>query len=278
MIRIRVMTDRDLPVMQRLKQQAGWNQTDADLRRYLQLQPDGCFIAERDGQPVGTTTTCIFGPVAWIAMVLVDQSLRRQGIGAALMKHAMEFLETQGVRSMRLDATPLGQPVYEKLGFHGEYQLARYEGVLPHGEAVPGVASIGADDLEAIVKLDRAVTGTNRGKMLHALYAENPTAMRVVRREGRLAGFVTMRPGSRAMQIGPCLASADAGPLLLADACHRYAGQAVFIDVPIAHAAATAFAERKGLRVQRHLLRMARGEPVIERIAEMWASSGPEKG
>jgi len=63
----------------RLKEQVGWNQLEADWRRLLELQPDGCFFAELGGVPLGTVTTCRFGAVAWIAMMLVDEAYRRQG-------------------------------------------------------------------------------------------------------------------------------------------------------------------------------------------------------
>jgi hypothetical protein len=56
-IRIRPMTVLDLPLGLRLSRQAGWNQTGANWRHLLDLQPDGCFLAEWDGTPVATTTT-----------------------------------------------------------------------------------------------------------------------------------------------------------------------------------------------------------------------------
>src|SRR5438105_11990396 len=136
MIRIRRMTAADVPLGMRLKEQAGWNQTEADWQRCLDLQPDGCFVAEWNDTPVGTTTTCVFGNVAWIAMVLVDANHRGKGIGKALMNHALEYLDSAGVASIRLDATPLGQPLYEKLGFRVQFPLARFEGVLPPHDPV----------------------------------------------------------------------------------------------------------------------------------------------
>src|SRR5947208_710711 len=114
MIRIRLMTEADLSIGMNLKAQAGWNQLETDWLRMLAMQPDGCFLAERDGQPVGTTVACIFDSVAWIALVLVDRTVRGQGIGKALMQHALAFLDEQKIASVRLDATPLGQPLYEK--------------------------------------------------------------------------------------------------------------------------------------------------------------------
>src|SRR5271156_4343745 len=117
LLRIRDMTVADIPFGMRLKNQAGWNQVEADWRRLLDLQPDGCFVAELDGAPAGTVTTCRFGPVAWVAMMLVDRSLRSHGIGRALMSRAVGDLDSAGIRTIRLDATPLGQPLYESLDF-----------------------------------------------------------------------------------------------------------------------------------------------------------------
>lgn len=275
---IRSMTQDDLPLMMRLKTQAGWNQLEADVQRLLALEPEGGFVAELDGQPAGTTTTCVFGPVAWVAMVLVDPALRGRGLGTALMEYALAYLDGREVRTIRLDATPLGQPIYEKLGFVAEYQLARHEGRLPGCNPALGVESVAEEHLEDIFRLDHDVTCTDRRKLLVRLFEERPDEMRMVRREGRVKGFLTARPGARAHYLGPCLASAEAGPLLLADACSRYAGQNVFLDIPESNVAGTKLAESWGLTVQRRLLRMVRGVPLPERVEQLWASSGPEMG
>ena len=89
MIRIRPMTVDDLPAGLRLSRQAGWNQAEADWRRFLDLQPDGGFVAELEAQPVGTVVTIRFYHVAWVAMVASlppfgawpDGSLARRRVG-----------------------------------------------------------------------------------------------------------------------------------------------------------------------------------------------------
>jgi GNAT superfamily N-acetyltransferase len=133
MIRFSAMTEADIPLGMRLKAQAGWNQVEADWLRFLHLQPDGCFVAQWNGQDVGTTTTCIFGSVGWIAMVLVDNDYRHRGIGTRLVEHALRFLDDRRVAAARLDATALGRPVYEKLGFVAQYELIRMEGMVAGG-------------------------------------------------------------------------------------------------------------------------------------------------
>jgi len=278
MVLIRTMQAADIELGLRLCRQAGWNQTDADWRRFLEMQPDGCFVAELDGTPVGTTTTCIFGPVAWIAMVLVEVTARRKGIATALLKHALDFLDSRKVRTVRLDATAAGQPVYEKRGFAPEYALTRYEGTAPQVAGHGDVTEAATNSFAEIVAFDQRMTGTPREKMLTRLFAESPQALHIVHREGQLEGYTTVRHGANAIQIGPCVATASAGPVLLADALNRCAGRSVFMDVPRDNAGAMGIAEASGLRIQRHFTRMCRGDRIHDHVEAIWASSGPEKG
>jgi GNAT superfamily N-acetyltransferase len=277
------MTVSDVALGMRLKTQAGWNQLESDWRRFLDMQPDGCFVAELDGVPVGTTNTCIFDSVAWVAMVLVDTEVRSRGIGKALMQHALAFLDSQGVPTIRLDATPMGKPLYEKLGFVEEYTLVRYDGVLPPSPAPADsrLRSAGTEEavpLDKIVALDQAVTATNRTKLLLRLRRENPAYFRWIEEGDAIQGYMTARDGSNAVQLGPCIADAATGPLLLADAFTRFAGRRVYIDMPTGNTPATRLAEAAGLKVVRPLTRMWRGRRINEDPARLWASYGPDLG
>jgi GNAT superfamily N-acetyltransferase len=278
MITIRAMHGGDFDLGLRLCRQAGWNQVQSDWRRFLALQPDGCFVAEVDAVPVATTTTCIFGPVAWIAMVLVEVGARRRGVATALLNHALRYLDGQGVQTVRLDATPAGMVVYEKLGFVPEYSLTRYEGVAPPADPQSGVAPAVAGHLAEVVALDFQATGTWRERMFAALFTESLPAVRVMFGDGGLEGFVAARLGANATQIGPCIAHAHAGPALLRDALGSCAGRPVFLDIPRDNAEACRLAEMSGLRIQRHFTRMCRGRRIRDHVEAIWASSGPEKG
>ncbi len=278
-IRLRGMDAGDLPLGVRLKDQAGWNQTEADWQRLLALAPDGCFAAECGGQPVGTAVACVFGRVGWIAMVLVDPAYRGRGIGTRLVEHSIEHLDRQAVRSIRLDATPLGRPVYEKLGFRVEYELARWEGVAPVRCPPHRVARAEADQLEAIAEFDQQLTCTPRRRLLDHLFRQQPGAMRVVVGPEGLLGYATWREGSLAAFIGPAMAlGAEVGQELVDAVLAACAGRSVFIDVPCDNGPATRWAQSCGFTVQRPFTRMVRGEPVADRPACLWASSGPENG
>lgn len=271
------MTTADLGLGLRLSRQAKWNQVEADWRRFLYLGGEGCFVAELDGTAVGTTTTCIFDSIAWIAMVLVDIGARRQGVGSALLKHALSFLDNQGVATARLDATAAGQQVYEKLGFEPEYPMTRYEGIATATATRCHTEQATAETIPELIELDRHMTGTDRAKLLWRLFEDAPEFMRIVCTDGHVDGFMAMREGANAIQIGPCVATTQAGAGLLADALNRCAGQRVFVDVPQDHAA-VAMLETNGLTAQRHFMRMRRGKPIVDRREALWASTGPEMG
>jgi len=282
MMKIRRMTIDDLPLGLRLARQAGWNQTESDWQRFMSMEPDGCFVAEIDGSSAGTTTTCIFDGVAWIAMVLVDKAVRGRGIGTGLLKHALDYLKERNVRTVRLDATPAGQPIYEKLGFVPEYELARYEGVVKDLRLPIEKSKIENRKwkivLSDIIEFDHRMTGTNREKMLTGLFEEFPELVRVVRRGNQVQGYIAGRPGANAIQVGPCIATARAGPSLLSDSLSRCMGKRVFIDVPLDNAGAVRIAEAAQLTVQRCFTRMRLGERISDNVQAIWSSSGPEKG
>ncbi len=200
-------------------------------------------MAELDGVAAGTTVVTVFEAVAWISMVLVEREFRGRGMGKALMNSAVEVAEELGAKAIRLDATPLGKPLYEALGFAPQYELTRYAGVA----ASVGSASssplvdrvITPKDLAAVVALDSSATVTQRGKFLARLIAEESAAVRVCEHNGQISGYLMVRLGSDALQLGPCIAETDeAGSALLSDALRRYAGSRVFWDLPSSRSAA----------------------------------------
>lgn len=275
---IRPLSAGDIPFALALCRQNHWNQLAGDWQRQLGLEPAGSFLAECGGQPAGTACYTAFADIAWISLVLVDRFRRRQGIGTALLRHVISVLDALGMASIRLDATPLGRPVYEKLGFQSEFALARMVGTLGMVEKPADVRPMDAGDLPEICRLDQAVTGTRRDRLLRLLFEGDPTSLRVFAPAGRIEGFLLARPGANAWQLGPVQGSPRAAHALLRDAAHRLAGQRVYLDVPIDHAAAVALAQSLCLVEERRFLRMRRGRPIAEDLERYWSAFGPEKG
>jgi len=278
-IHLRQLTSADIDLGMRLKDQAGWNQTPADWQRFVAMQPEGCFVAEWNRAPVATTVVCQFDSVAWIAMVLVDDGFRGRGIAKALLQRALQFVEERGIATARLDATSLGQPLYEKLGFVPQYSFDRYAGRVSNSESMQsGFRLARSEDHPQLIALDRAATSCDRGKFLLRLFQEQAERTYVLEREQRIVGFSTVRAGSGAWQLGPCIAEPSVGMELLRHAGEKLTGKQVLLDVPVDNAQAVEVARSLGLQPQRRFLRMCRGTAINDDLQRLWASSGPELG
>ncbi len=281
------MTRSDLPQGRKLSQEAGWNQTDADWQRFLQLQPDGCFVAQLHGQLVGTVTTCLFDSVGWIGMMLVASSARSQGVGRALMQQAIDYLENHTAKAIRLDATPLGEPLYTSLGFKTQYRLTRFAGKVhcPNSEnpdsklASKNEACSQNPDWDRIATFDASLIGYSRKKIFPHLEAD-PEIRTFVDCDGQeILGYVCTRPGRLAAYVGPCMASSpEVGERLMREALGQYHSQAVIVDVPCDNHRAVQVMASVGLEPSRELVRMCRGGGAAEPIESLWASGDPAKG
>lgn len=278
MVHIRLLTENDLEFALALSTAAGWNQTRLDWERFRLLQPDGCWLAEDHGERLGTVVVCRFDDVAWIAMMLVREDRRGQGIGRQLMERAIDCATELGACSLRLDATPLGQPLYTRLGFTPDFLLTRYGGEIP-ASTPPEPQFQPTFDPEMAAALDATASGTHRRRLILQLLAEQPG--QAIHTDQHLLSFCTHRVGCRAIQIGPCIAQEKvplAGQVLLRSALAQHAGQQVMVDIPDQHQTAIEVAFQFGLTPQRPLLRMTRGPKVADHPLQIWASSGGEKG
>ena len=279
------MTTADIPDGMRLKESAGWNQTAADWERFLRAGPDGCFVAVAegagaDGKVCGTATTILHeGKFAWIGMVLVDSDFRGRGIGTGLLKKTIEYLDAKKIPSQKLDATPAGKPLYEKLGFVVEYELERWvlNREISGEDSSPTVEPTA---LNEILKWDRDVFGAERGGLLRSLHDTDPDFTLTTTWENKLSGYALGRRGSRADHLGPWVAQDEAAARALLDEFLRRSRRETifadcFMDNPFAR---RLLAERK-FQSARPLTRMVRGTNQDPGRPELiCAALGPEFG
>jgi GNAT superfamily N-acetyltransferase len=282
MIVYREMQMADIAGGLALARAMGWNQLPRDWEQYLRLDPHGARVALRDEQIVGTVGTMRYGDrFAWIGMMLVDPALQRQGVGRQLMRDALEVLRDQ--RTVRLDATPAGRGLYQKLGFVEEYDLSRLERaasapvtpVEPHS-ARPMTAA----DLPLVCEFDGEVFGADRRAMIEWVFAGAPRYAWIVCERARVAGFCFGRTGFRAEYLGPVIAADAAIARQLVSAClAQHAGRPFFLDATHHDADWLRWLETIGFREQRLLTRMVRGEGRHPGLpAKQFGILGPEFG
>src|SRR5262249_4530527 len=220
-IRLRTMRKQDIPAGVRLKELAGWNQTVTDWNRFLDASPDGCFVADLEGRVCGTATTVSFeDKFAWIGMVLVEPKYRNRGIGTRLLEKTIEYLDQRDMATMKLDATPQGKPLYEKLGFVPEYGIERW--VLKRSSPsrmtrTSNGESLSAQQIAAALRKDSEVFGADRGFLLRSLQKEAPQFAVGVWKDGALLGYTFGRSGSFADHLGPWMAEDGATARQLLD-------------------------------------------------------------
>jgi GNAT superfamily N-acetyltransferase len=232
----------------RLKEAAGWNQTAADWERVLALEPDGCFAIECDGQVRATTTAVCFGKeLAWVGMVLTDAQYRGRGFARLLMEHALAYLRRKSVAWIKLDATDMGRPLYERLGFRQEGTIERW--IRPAGVPPRQTGAVGRFDLDAA--LDRQAFGADRSGLLRVLAEIESASIAGM-------GFAMGRLGARAVFFGPCVArSVDSARQLLGWFLERHCQESVYWDILPANDDAVALAREFGFEPVRRLARMA---------------------
>ncbi len=279
-ISIRVMTHADIPDGLRLRAAAGWNQTEEDWRRLLELEPEGCFAACEGSSVVGTVTTLRFEKAfGWIGMLLIDPAARKRGIGTLLLHRALAYLQDNGIECARLDGTPMGYNLYLKHGFADEYEIQRWEGI-SKVETCVGLPAIQETDLNAICRWDGRVFGADRSRLIECLWRRNPDCSAIVQTAGETAGYVLWRPGARAWYLGPCLAdSAETARLLIREMLGRVPGKPVFIDVCTKNPWGLKVLDPFGFRYQRPLVRMYRGSHTHPGEPQyVYGIAGPELG
>ena len=274
------MTQSDIPAGMRLKEISGWNQTSADWERFLEASPQGCFVAEVDRSVRGTATTITYEDrFAWIGMVLVDPEFRGHGIGTRLLDKTIEHLDASSVPIMKLDATPQGKHIYEKLGFTPEYEIERWMLRRKPVTSSPRQNSP-RPELASVLTLDHEVFGANRSNLLRSLDREAPEFTLATFEGNGLAGYTFGRRGSRADHLGPWMARNEtAAATLLDQFLKRSDRETVIVDCLKDSPFASTLLSARKFEFSRSFTRMFRGRNNHPGRPELLSAvMGPEFG
>ena len=300
-IDIRLLTDRDVDAALALSASCGWNQRAEEWHMMLQIAPSGTFTACTPDGIVGTAIGIDYGNFGWIAMMLVNPAWRSRGLGARLLEAAMGAVPPE--LPIRLDATPLGRPLYERYGFVLESSLTRH--VRPADAGPPPASSrdvrpLAESDLAAVMRLDDRISGAHRHSPLRWAFGDAPRYAWIGEKAGdglpalsqskgrkdaadaETSGYCLGRGGRLFDHVGPIVADAtESATALAAAAIAGSDGRALVIDAHDGDAAFTAWLRDAQFEPQRPLYRMCRpgGAPAPSRPAPPlteFAIMGPE--
>jgi GNAT superfamily N-acetyltransferase len=262
--------EADLPDLEALVAAAGWNQTAADWRLFLDHGRVWC-LRDAAGRAVASAALLPYPPAtAWISMVLTLPEARGRGHGTRLFAHALAAAEAQGL-APQLDATPLGRPIYQAAGFRSLAGLHRWR---RRGQPTSRLAAApGGPRAAEATAWDAQALGLARPWLIEALLARGPARISD-------SGIALSRQGRKAVQLGPIVAGDEtAAAALLGDMLAGLGPDAeVVIDAVDSRPGFTAALLETGFTVERPFTRMAKGAVPRGDDALLYAIAGPELG
>lgn len=140
---------------------AAWARRTA---RFLETDPDGCWVADEEGEVVGFATSLRRERLWVLATFVVEPGRQGKGVGRELLAAAQTYAEGAEVGMLAASEDPLALRRYHAAGFSLWPQL------FFHGEvdrsAIPAVSGVrdGAEaDREWMDELDRSLRGGPHG-------------------------------------------------------------------------------------------------------------------
>ena len=206
---VRPMQAGDLAFAASLTLGEQWHsETLEEFEGFFSRDPAGCLVAEQGGRRVGIGVATSYGDTGFLGQIVVHPEWWGQGIGDRMVGALLSRLRSVGVRSVYLDGTSAGVPLYERHGFRKVQPSLRYAGEvrgLPH----PQVRPMRAGDLAAVCDLDREWWGEDRSFFLERRWRLHGGLCHVLEQDGAVRGYVLARRRGEKLWVGPWCAAAD---------------------------------------------------------------------
>ncbi|MFQ6107575.1 MAG: GNAT family N-acetyltransferase [Thermoplasmata archaeon] len=277
-MKIRRMTEGDFSFAVALTDGEEWGYVEEDFERLLSYEPEGCFIAEAENQPVGLTTTTSYGPVGWIGNVVIDKRFRGTGVGTHLVRTSMEYLLSSGVRTIQLTSYMNTIQFYAKLGFQSEFPVSCMS-IGTKDFDLLDCRMAKETDLDTIAELDAAYFGGNRTRVIRRMWRDFPRLV-LLPMEG--LGYVIATCTEKSCEVGPLVVESgnpEVAGQLLKGILGAVLAEEARMFIPHANASALELTKSLGFREEFRTMRMRYGEVNrAERAEGIYAMGALEKG
>jgi GNAT superfamily N-acetyltransferase len=264
-ISIRALSDADLEAADGILSSAfqraeSWQ---PELRLFQRLQPDGIFLASRDGTPAGMVASINYSGYAYVGLMGIHQDSQRQGLGHALMEHLLAWMEEQKVPLVKLDASPAGQPLYEKLGFvpFGEVYVFQRSTSQLDVQRAKGIQLLTPQHRDQVTAIDTQAFGADRSRLLRVLLELYPGRAFLSQNEQKqVTGYLF----AQAKRIGPWIMTGGDAERLLHQALSLPFNGPVTVVTPAENSHGVSLLQKFGFQITRVNRHMAYGpRPVM---------------
>ena len=257
---LRVMSADDAPAAMTLLHEIGWNHSLEQIQRNIAWGGQGSFCLAFDNEIVATAIAFKYSDrLAWVGLVVSDPAYQRRGFARRLMNHAMQYLST--VESVMLDASLLGFPLYDSMGFKSLYKINAYTCAPKHFELSRTVRPMTASDLPTVIAMDADMIGLPRPQVINWLF-ETGKAF-VAAEQDLIVGFTFVKWNVDILRLAAWNARDVATAELLLQVGSNLAlegGYTYRIDVPEPNDQARDIVTRNELSIERSVTRMVYGK------------------
>ncbi len=213
---IRTLTESDIDFAFECTQDEGWYGFDRTVfEDLIAFDPNGCFIAELDAQPVGICFSIAYQNNGFIGYFIMKESVRCQGLGSRLFAHSMEYLEAKGIPNIYLDGNIPAVPIYERYGLHKSTLSLRFLGTF-EGKHHDKVRQMTIEDLNPICNIDQELFGDDRSFFLKERFRRFAPYCLVSESENDIDGYIFGYPAPDVIAVAPlAILNKDQDPLPL---------------------------------------------------------------
>lgn len=254
----------------------GWNPGIHDGDCFYYTDPDGFFIGEIDGEPVGCISAVAYNELfGFIGLYIVKPEFRGKGYGIALWNTGMNRL---GNRIIGLDGVISQQENYKKSGFRLAYRNIRYEGI-GEGHISPCIVDLTEIPFEDLVAYDSRLFSIPRPQFLKRWINQPEGAALGFLKKGKLSGYGVIRACKEGFKIGPLFADEEQiAEDLFNSLAGKVTGELIFLDTPEANSAALALAKRHDMKMVFETARMYSKKPYLFPLHQIFGVTSLELG
>lgn len=197
------------------------------------------------------------GKTAWLGNIIVHKQYRKKGYGYQITQYLIDYALEQGVETIMLIATALGEKIYEKLGF----QTQTYYVFLQPAKRLPVFNTplvkpsyLDMNQQQQLFDLDYEVSAEKRTHLLEPYFSE--TLIMPSRQDEGIDGYLMPTLGN-----GHIVAKTEqAGLSLLRFKIAQFGGK---LAIPIDNEVAIDLAKKIGYQEFRSVKRMILGKPIF---------------